>query len=311
MMRTSIARQFTRRILSHRHFTTTFRPSKYYLPSRSNGDHEDPGPSEPPEPPSDQTVLQILRNAATNNTHPPPSPTESPLSSEVRLAMRRLAYPVAVVHSTPLSSSTSTSTSTSTPPSPSPSSGLLVTSFNTITLTPTPLVSFNIKLPSRTYNAISSSSTFTVSPLWDPHAARHFSNYYAKGAPWRFQKSPMDEFGSWLEERRVWGLECEWLRDKSVEVGDHVLMVGKGKRWLPGLVTASGRKTLVYEGQKLRVVGHSADFLLKREREGERRAGEVERVIGGGAERGGRRGGEERERNGDVEGRGGGGADRR
>ncbi|KAI4120224.1 MAG: hypothetical protein LQ347_007130, partial [Umbilicaria vellea] len=70
---------------------------------------------------------------------------------------------------------------------PSGSAGMLVSSFNTITLSPDPYISFNIKLPSRTYAAISSHGRFhlhalNVTGIWLAQA--FLDGKMKKGAPW-------------------------------------------------------------------------------------------------------------------------------
>ncbi|MCJ1374885.1 hypothetical protein MMC20_006118 [Loxospora ochrophaea] len=114
--------------------------------------------------------------------------------------------------------------------------GLLVSSFNTVTLHPEPIVSFNIKLPSSTYTAITESNRFTASIIGDAHLAKAFAQ---DGAFQDFPKDFVDwrvkmENGSSKElspilkvEGSLFWMECDWLKDKSVEVGDHVIIVGR------------------------------------------------------------------------------------
>lgn len=129
-------------------------------------------------------------------------------------------------------------------------SSLLVSSFNTVTLHPRPLVSFNIKLPSRTYEAIKSSESFTASALYSVHAARHYSQYWQKRAPWRTQKPIADEYDGYLLRSRVWGMRCRWLQEKSVEVGDHMIMVGEVVEYETPLAMREDKNALVYmDGQ--------------------------------------------------------------
>ena len=86
--------------------------------------------------------------SASPPSSPPPSTS---LSDQVRLLMRRIPYPVAIITATD-------------PDAPTDKSfrGMTVSSFNTVTLTPQPVVSFNVRRPSETLNAILSSQRFLV-----------------------------------------------------------------------------------------------------------------------------------------------------
>ncbi|KKK12552.1 hypothetical protein P175DRAFT_0535346 [Aspergillus ochraceoroseus IBT 24754] len=78
------------------------------------------------------------------------------LTNQVRLLMRRIPYPVAII----------TSTDPTHPPGPTTSKcafrGMTVSSFNTVTLTPEPVISFNVRRPSETLNALFASERFLV-----------------------------------------------------------------------------------------------------------------------------------------------------
>jgi len=123
--------------------------------------------------------------------------------------MRSIPHPITIILSTSLSS-------------PDTPAGLLVSSFNTITLHPTPYVSFNIKLPSSTYSAISSSGTFTASAIWDFTVAKAFVD-----GEWERYVGKNGKLKMGLAGGSVWWMRCAWERDKNVEVGDHVLVVGR------------------------------------------------------------------------------------
>lgn len=86
--------------------------------------------------------------------------------------MRLVPHPLTIILATPLPSSSSSTPGP--PPQPNEPTGLLVSSFNTVTLTPDPYVSFNIKLPSATHAAILASGTFTASGINKSWLARKF-----------------------------------------------------------------------------------------------------------------------------------------
>ena len=113
-------------------------------------------------------------------------------------------------------------------------SGCLVSSFNTVTLTPKPYVSFNIRLPSFTYSTIQASNGFTASGLKDARVADGFVNRKFK---WNDPHGPYG--GSFLHgsveadgrlkkgKGGTWWMRCRLLGEKCVEVGDHVVVVAK------------------------------------------------------------------------------------
>ncbi len=109
--------------------------------------------------------------------------------------------------------------------------GLLVSSFNTVTLTPKPYASFNIRLPSITYSIIKASNGFTASGLKDARVADAFA---------KRKFTPRDPYGEnfWRdlveEDDRLkkdkggtWWMRCRLQGDKCVEVGDHMIIVAK------------------------------------------------------------------------------------
>ena len=110
--------------------------------------------------------------------------------------------------------------------------GLLVSSFNTVTLTPKPYVSFNIKLPSSTYVAIRASKEFTASGLKDAQVANAFVKRTATVGDFHGDSvwhGLADGDNGRLKEGKggTWWMRCRFLEDKCVEVGDHVVVVGK------------------------------------------------------------------------------------
>ena len=109
--------------------------------------------------------------------------------------------------------------------------GLLVSSFNTVTLTPKPYVSFNIQIPSSTYWAIKASNEFIASGLKDARVADAFvkrrptrGDFYGDNV-WR----GLAEIDGRLKEGMggTWWMRCRLLEDKCVQVGDHVVVVAK------------------------------------------------------------------------------------
>ena len=109
--------------------------------------------------------------------------------------------------------------------------GLLVSSFNTVSLNPGPYVSFNIKLPSSTYAAIEASCVFTASGLKDARVADAFVKHKAAaGRPYGDGVwSDLVETDGRLKKGSggTWWMRCRLQRDKCSQVGDHVIVVAK------------------------------------------------------------------------------------
>ncbi|KAK2850599.1 hypothetical protein FQN49_005509 [Arthroderma sp. PD_2] len=95
---------------------------------------------------------------------------ETNIQTQVRRLMRLVPHPVAIV----------TSTDPDSPPDAA-FRGMTVSSFNTVTLNPTPVISFNVKTPSETYNAIRSSSRFLVHLLSPNEAMARLALEFSKG----------------------------------------------------------------------------------------------------------------------------------
>ncbi|KAL4961494.1 flavin reductase family protein [Aspergillus stella-maris] len=89
--------------------------------------------------------------------------------------MRRVPYPVAIITSTdPTLSPTQSSSQTR-------YRGMTVSSFNTVTLTPEPVISFNVRRPSETLHALLSSGRFLVHLLATDKRAADLARDFAMG----------------------------------------------------------------------------------------------------------------------------------
>ncbi|KAL9589594.1 MAG: hypothetical protein Q9203_001601 [Teloschistes exilis] len=130
--------------------------------------------------------------------------------------MRDLTHPVAVIVAQSKDSSHPT--------------GLLVSSFNTVTLDPVPHVSFNLKLPSSTYDEIKKSKAFTASAITRVQMAREFLLDKTDPRHAIAFRSNVNNHGNGKlsqEKGAIWWMRCQWLEDKSVQVGDHVVVIGE------------------------------------------------------------------------------------
>ncbi|KAL8851589.1 MAG: hypothetical protein Q9221_003521 [Calogaya cf. arnoldii] len=145
----------------------------------------------------------------------------------------------------------------------SPPAGLLVSSFNTVTLHPTPYVSFNLKLPSSTYEAIKASKTFTASAVADVRLAKDFLlDKAAEGYAETMKNNVCDQSSGLLNPGRgaIWWMRCRWAEQRSQPVGDHVIVVGEvlGIAYYASHLDGKGRasdKPLIYSDGKYRNAG--------------------------------------------------------
>ncbi|KKZ63428.1 hypothetical protein EMCG_02239 [[Emmonsia] crescens] len=97
--------------------------------------------------------------------------SENEIGDQVRLLMRQVPHPVAII----------TSTDPGSPTVQTAFRGMTVSSFNTVTLYPETIVSFNVKLPSETFNAINSSSRFLVHLLAPTDATARLARDFSQG----------------------------------------------------------------------------------------------------------------------------------
>lgn len=155
-------------------------------------------------------------------------PEFSTLKEEVRRAMRTVPQALAVVTSkTPLGNT----------------KGLVVSSFNTVTMHPKPYVAFNIKLPSSTYDAIARSRRFTITSIWSAATAKAFAN------PKFSTENPVpleDSDPRSLHSGGLFSLDCKWIRDRSVKISDHVIMLGRVDKYHPGRPQHIAKPPLLY-----------------------------------------------------------------
>lgn len=178
--------------------------------------------------------------------------------------MRRIPHPVAIV-----------TASSSSPPSSKPiPRGMTVSSFNTVTLHPSPIITFNVRQPSETLAALQSSRRFLVHIL-SPTAsmarlARNFSRGNENVELDRFEFTDHEtetENQSMLlprlsRQRNNHGvdentkekeggdftfiLECDYLPDKSVQVYDHMIVLGNVRR----IIAPGGTNAINEEGRR-------------------------------------------------------------
>lgn len=144
------------------------------------------------------------------------TPEEEPsLPEKVRTMMRRIPHPLTVI-------------TAQSAHSPFPS-GLLVSSFNTITLSPSPYVSFNLKLPSLTYTEIHQSRTFVASAVSSVQLAKDFLLDKKDPRSLAALNCNVRNSENRLKSGRggIWWMRCQYMERESVKVADHVVVIGK------------------------------------------------------------------------------------
>ncbi|KAJ9255002.1 hypothetical protein DTO212C5_9207 [Paecilomyces variotii] len=132
----------------------------------------------PPRLSPQQSLLHrsIATNAAAlnkraQNSSPSNEEEEQSLSDQVRFLMRQVPHPVAII-------------TASDPNSPTPNEayrGMTVSSFNTVTLYPEPVISFNVKRPSETLHALQTSGHFHVHLLAPSEATAKLARDFSRG----------------------------------------------------------------------------------------------------------------------------------
>ncbi len=188
------------------------------------------------------------------------------LISLVRDRMRLVPHPVAIITSTD-------------PSSHGPVSerwrGATVSSFNTVTFTPEPIISFNIKRQSATFTAISLSGQFNIHLLDEGSESESIATKFAggnEGRPFHDEKMTIESFvrqregegsdnegkppvihGSgrdWTHFRgTAFRFLCEHLHDKTVDIGDHVVVFGRVMK-VEDFGSSDGSPCLVYADRR-------------------------------------------------------------
>ncbi|KJX92249.1 hypothetical protein TI39_contig5882g00005 [Zymoseptoria brevis] len=174
---------------------------------------------------------------------------------QVRVAMRSLSHPVVVI--------------TSTAPGDGDASlrhrGVTVSSFNTVTLSPDPIISFNLKKPSSSWDAMSKSSKVLVhipaassrgasiahaftQPYEQPHGGFQAMGKMDIEVSFRDSAPPTlvdKDYGI------LYVLRAYVMREKCIDVGDHVIVlatVDKVSHFPPSLIPHGSRALDHIEG---------------------------------------------------------------
>ncbi|CAK43927.1 hypothetical protein AnigIFM60653_000157 [Aspergillus niger] len=200
------------------------------------------------------------------------------LSDQVRLLMRRVPYPVAIITATDPNG-----------PADKAFRGMTVSSFNTVTLSPEPVISFNVRRPSETLSALQLSKRFLVHLLAPRQATATLARDFSKGNHNLSLLEGKSEYEFVAHEHSLSGnetsgrplpllrrkqdatstgsedfpfvLECQ-LHPQSIQVQDHTIVVGTVVRALSGellsldLETKAGDLCLTYANTHFWEMGH-------------------------------------------------------
>lgn len=164
----------------------------------------------------------------------------------VRKLMRHVPHPVAIVTASPRGEDGPSS-------DPKHWRGATVSSFVTVALDPQPVVCFNIKHDSSTFTALESSTEFNVHVLRRSPEAETIATKFASGNALEPFHDGEGELEWWVQRPRsetssapiidgeqeeveeesgarsvvMFRLHCSYLKEKTVQVGDHVVVFGE------------------------------------------------------------------------------------
>jgi flavin reductase (DIM6/NTAB) family NADH-FMN oxidoreductase RutF len=167
---------------------------------------------------------------------------------------------------------------------------MTVSSFTTITLSPVPIISFNVKIPSQTLSAIERSEAFLVHILEASEGGMRLADAFTKGnknvegllggvsmgvrikdveveTRMKTMSLPM------LKAKGVMRvLRCSILADKMVEVGDHMIVIARIEEILDSDEEGEleGKIGLCYVDGRYRRVGDVIEETVNEKMDGER-----------------------------------------
>ena len=104
--------------------------------------------------------------------------------------------------------------------------GMLASSFNSVTIKPEPFVSFNVKIPSRTFEEIKETGSFTVLAVNNAFLADAFTGN-SEDSDIVLDRMRRSTPAGLARQGVIWWMQCELMPEKSVTVGDHIIVVGR------------------------------------------------------------------------------------
>ena len=187
--------------------------------------------------------------------------------------MSRISHPIAVVTSQ-LSGAVKSASSCKIGQENSRLCAMTVSSINTVSLEPDQVISFNIRRPSRSYDAIFQSGEFFVQFLTASKAGRFIGEAFSRGDALKGFKMLDEAAIAWsrplapasgpqiIGNGVLASMECRLLAEKCVEIGDHAIIIAiitsisPGPKQVDGEErTFSGRCGLSYAMRDYREIG--------------------------------------------------------
>ena len=104
--------------------------------------------------------------------------------------------------------------------------GMLASSFNSVTIKPEPFVSFNVKVPSGTFEEIKETGSFTVLAVNNAFLADAFTGN-SEDSDIVLDRMRRSTPAGLARQGVIWWMQCELMPEKSVTVGDHIIVVGR------------------------------------------------------------------------------------
>lgn len=143
---------------------------------------------------------------------------------------------------------------------------MTMSSFTSLTLSPTPLISFNIATPSRTLDAIIASRHFNIHVMSGDELGVEVADRFTKGNTddvfdgIEYEVNKTDGEAPLLKEEGVmYALRCRLLPDEPTKglmrVRDHVIVVGEVVELISGSHANKHKFGLSYADRKYRQVG--------------------------------------------------------
>ena len=131
--------------------------------------------------------------------------------------------------------------------------GMLVSSFNSVAVDPTPFVSFNVKVPSQTFDEIRRTSFFTVVAVSNAKVADAFTGH-SKDRQIIFDNLMSSKGPEAASQGLIWWMGCQLVHNKCITVGDHVIVVGQVIR-SGAFKGTQDQEALVYSRCSYRLLG--------------------------------------------------------
>ena len=205
------------------------------------------------------TAERPVANAAVSQSFPQ---KKVKLADDMRTALRHISQPVALVTSLQKGAIQRADRDIT------HFRGVTVSSFCTVTLAPVPVISFNLRVPSRSWDAISSSGELRVhllkaSPEGAAAAHAFTQRYIEPHEPFEhLSRHPSARIHKGSTPLLSWraavqtDISARIMRDKCVQVGDHMIVVAEVRKVrLPGNDDFGSAGGLAYGMQSYRQLG--------------------------------------------------------